>query len=137
WRPVRTELKPYRWNGDDILTGLLQAANLVGMDTVPMRLIQPRHPGLPWGMSNTIHCTVQVLMPGERTRAHHNLGSETRFVIKAKPGAVFVVEGEPFPMEEGDFITTPNWAAHDHYNDSDEPAIWLDGMENRLVSFGA
>ena len=27
WRPARTELKPFRWNGEDILTGLLQAAN--------------------------------------------------------------------------------------------------------------
>ena len=38
-------------------------------------------------------------------------------------------------MEEGDLITTPNWTWHDHFNGSDEPIIWLDGLDVRLVSY--
>src|SRR6266542_1143836 len=72
-------------------------------------------------MSQTLHFSVQTLLPGERTKAHRNLVGETRFVLQAPRGAVFVVDGEPFPMEEGDLITTPNWS-------------WLDGMDTRLVS---
>lgn len=127
--------KPHQWKGADLFEGLARASEVVGMETVAMRLIQPRVPSLP-EMSRTIYCTVQSLLPGERTRGHRNNGSETRFVIKGAPGAEFVIEGEAFPVEEGDFITTPSWAWHDHYNNGTESAIWLDGMESRLVSLG-
>src|SRR5581483_4239049 len=45
-------------------------------------------------------------------------------------------DGESFPMEPGDLVTTPNWSWHDHHNGGDEPCIWLDGMDTRLVSIG-
>jgi gentisate 1,2-dioxygenase len=38
-------------------------------------------------------------------------------------------------MAEGDLITTPNWTWHDHYNGSDKPVVWLDGLDARLVRF--
>ena len=139
WYPDEREqsgLKPYLWKSQDLLPGLMRAGELVDMSSVAMRMIQPRHPDMPWGMSKTIHCTLQCLMPGERTRGHRNVGSETRFVIKGAPGAHFIINGEAFPIEEGDFVTTPTWAWHDHYNAGTEPAVWLDGMENRLVTLG-
>jgi gentisate 1,2-dioxygenase len=41
-------------------------------------------------------------------------------------------------MSEGDLLTTPNWTWHDHFNGGDEPIIWLDGLDIRLVgTFGA
>ena len=33
----------------------------------------------------------------------------------------------------GDLVLTPNWAWHDHANDTDEPMIWLDGLDTPLV----
>ena len=36
-------------------------------------------------------------------------------------------------MGVGDLITTPNWSWHDHYNGGDEPAVWLDGMDARMI----
>ena len=30
-------------------------------------------------------------------------------------------------------MLTPNWAWHDHANDTDEPMIWLDGLDTPLV----
>jgi gentisate 1,2-dioxygenase len=56
-----------------------------------------------------------------------------RFVVKAKEGAYTNVEGERFPMGEGDLILTPNWTWHDHFNGSDEPIIWLDGLDGPLI----
>jgi gentisate 1,2-dioxygenase len=38
-------------------------------------------------------------------------------------------------MEEGDLVTTPNWTWHDHYNGSDEPVVWLDGLDSRFVGY--
>lgn len=128
------EIKPQLWKWDDIHRALMNAAELVPMEMVAMRTIQLRNPSVKVGMSNTLHFSVQCLMPGERTKAHRNLVGETRFVLKAPMGAIFIVDGEPFPMSEGDLITTPNWSWHDHYNGGDEPAIWLDGMDTRLVN---
>ncbi len=43
------------------------------------------------------------------------------------------MEGERFPMQAGDLILTPNWTWHDHFNDSKEPIIWLDGLDGPLL----
>ena len=54
--------------------------------------------------------------------------SAIRFVIRGG-GAQTTVNGEPFPMQPGDLITTPSLSWHDHYNGSDHPIIWLDGAD--------
>jgi len=36
-------------------------------------------------------------------------------------------------MEEGDLILTPNWTWHDHHNESEDPIIWLDGLDGPLI----
>ncbi len=130
------EVKPYLWKWADLYEGISKAAELVPISAVPMRTIQLKNPGLTEGMSRTLHFSVQCLNPGEKTKAHRNLTGETRFVLKASPGAVFIVDGEAFPLEEGDLVTTPNWAWHDHYNGGSGLVIWLDGMDARLVSIG-
>ena len=127
------EIKPYLWKWGDIYPALMSAAELVPMESVAMRTLQPRNPGLVGRMSNTLHFSIQVLMPGERTKAHRNLVSETRFVLQAPKGAVYIVDGEAYEMGVGDLITTPNWSWHDHYNGGDEPAVWLDGMDARMI----
>jgi gentisate 1,2-dioxygenase len=38
-------------------------------------------------------------------------------------------------MRPGDFVLTPNWTWHDHGNDSEEPMVWLDGLDIPLVQF--
>src|SRR5205085_1246715 len=65
--------------------------------------------------------------------AHRHNAAAIRFVVQGVEGAFTVVEGEALPMGDGDLITTPNWTWHDHYNDSDKPVIWLDGLDIRLV----
>src|SRR5579871_1336837 len=127
-------IRAQRWTWADISQGLMGAAELVPMETVAMRTLHLRHPQLADGMTQTLHFSVQCLMPGERTKAHRNLVGETRFVLSAPPGAEFVIDGEAFPMGEGDLVITPNWSYHDHYNGGDAPAIWLDGMDTRMVN---
>ena len=38
-------------------------------------------------------------------------------------------------MRYGDFVITPPGAWHDHGNHTDEPMIWLDGLDIPIVSF--
>ena len=77
-----------------------------------------------------VYMNTQILMPGERTEAHRNLRSETRLVVEAQPGAVFVCEFEAYPMERGDVVISPPWTYHDHWNEGPEPVIFVDGYDN-------
>ena len=43
------------------------------------------------------------------------------------------VDGERTIMAAGDFVVTPTWSWHDHGNESDEPMIWLDGLDIPIV----
>jgi len=132
-----SQIKPYLWKWTDIYSGLLKAGDLVPVG--PSGMTEMRTIGLrdPEGRSvpRTISLSPQILMPGERTRAHRNLKNETRFVIQASPGAIFVAQGEAFPMEEGDLVVSPAGTDHDHYNGGAEPAVWLDGLDMALLNF--
>jgi len=55
-----------------------------------------------------------------------------RFVIQGG-GTFTTVEGESFLMEPGDLILTPGWTWHDHINESEEPILWIDGLDVPLV----
>jgi gentisate 1,2-dioxygenase len=132
-----TQPRPYLWKWADIAAGLAKAGDLVPVG--PSGLTEMRTIGLKnpeqRGVPGTISLSPQILMPGERTRAHHNLKNETRFVIQAPPGAIFVADGEAFPMETGDLVVSPTGSDHDHYNGGAEPAIWLDGLDMALLNF--
>ena len=134
--PTQGEFKPYLWKWKDIHEGLMMANDLVPMEKTGRRTITLKNPGLKVRMTNTIHISVQCVLPGEIATAHRHLAAAMRFVLKGSPKAHTVVEGEKFPMLEGDFITTPNWTWHDHYNSSDEPVYWLDGLDVRLIAIG-
>ncbi len=137
-QPWSQAVRPHLWKGRDILQGLNWAGELITTEEAGRRTIQMRNPGLAAGMTNTVHISVQLVKPGEIAAAHRHTAAAIRFVIKGTPNAYTIVEGERFPMREGDLITTPNWTWHDHFNDSHEPVIWLDGLDVRLVShFGA
>jgi len=71
-------------------------------------------------------------MPGEVARAHRHTMAALRFIIESD-GGYTNVNGEPIPMRPGDLVLTPNWAWHDHANDTQNPMIWLDGLDAPLV----
>ncbi len=114
------------WRWEHIYAGLMQSGSLVSLGAsgmTEMRVVAPV------GHRRPISLGAQILMPGERTRAHRNMKNETRLVHEAPSGAVFVCHGEVFPMERGDLIVSPTWTDHDHYNGGDTPAIWIDGFD--------
>lgn len=126
-------LTPHLWKWADIRQGVMAATELVPIDSGGRRTVNVRHPSFPDRMSNTVHMSVQCVMPGEVATAHRHNPAAIRFIIQGSPQAFTVVEGEPMPMETGDLITTPNWTWHDHRNESDAPVIWLDGLDVRFV----
>jgi len=83
------------------------------------------HPGLPPGAAPTINMGAQVCTPGELGEARRHTQAEFRFIVKGAPGAYAVIEGERFPMETGDLLTTPAWAWYDWANEGQEDVWWL------------
>jgi gentisate 1,2-dioxygenase len=81
--------------------------------------------------SATLTLAFQLLLPGEKAQAHRHNFSAVRFVVQGS-GAYSTAAGEQMIMEPGDLLTQPNWAWHDHNNQTNEPCIWLDGLEARL-----
>jgi 1-hydroxy-2-naphthoate dioxygenase len=127
--------KPYLWKWDDIQEALELAAEHVPMDQTGRRAIVLRNPTVEGGITDTLNVSIQLVKPGEIAKAHRHVASAIRFIIQGSPQACTIVEGERFAMEEGDLVTTPNWTWHDHYNGSDKPVVWLDGLDARLVRF--
>lgn len=130
-----TGYKALGWKWAQMRAGLLKAGDLVGIGPgglTEMRTVRGEGAG-----KTAVYMDAQVLMPGEHTRAHFNMKNETRLVNEAPKGAVFVCDGEAFPMERGDLIISPSWSFHDHFNGGDTPAVWVDGFDTGYSGLGA
>ncbi len=131
--PSHTPEAPYLWKWSQVREGLMKAKDSIGIEMAErraIRLVNPYAPGK--STSRTLQFTFSVVNPGEVASAHRHNMAAIRFVVEGR-GAYTTVEGERFPMKEGDLILTPNWTWHDHFNGSDGPIIWLDGLDGPLV----
>jgi len=136
WRtrvPLHSSEAPYLWKWEPVLDGLLKASETIGIEQAERRAIRLVSPHLPIkSTSHTLQFTFSIVNPGEVARAHRHNMAAIRFVVRGK-GAYTAVDGERFSMEEGDLILTPNWTWHDHHNESEDPIIWLDGLDGPLI----
>jgi gentisate 1,2-dioxygenase len=131
--PLHTSEAPYLWKWESLLDGLLKASETIGIEQAERRAIRLVNPHLPIkSTSHTLQFTFSIVNPGEVARAHRHNMAAIRFVVRGQ-GAYTAVDGEKFPMEEGDLILTPNWTWHDHHNESEDPIIWLDGLDGPLI----
>ncbi|MCL6593680.1 MAG: cupin domain-containing protein [Alicyclobacillus sp.] len=103
------------------------------------RAIYLQNPGLrqrePWGWASTtqtLYAAVQLILPGEAAPSHRHSQSALRFILNGK-GAYTIVQGERVFMEEGDFLTTPQYMWHGHAHTGDEPMIWMDVLDIPLI----
>ena len=85
-------------------------------------------------ITNTLYAGLQLILPGEVAPAHRHTQTALRFIVEGT-GAYTAVEGEKTIMRPGDFVTTPSWTWHDHGNESDQPMVWLDGLDIPIVQF--
>ncbi|GAA0268727.1 cupin domain-containing protein [Halobacterium noricense] len=119
------------WKWDDIQAAIDGIEEDVPIEDLPpgfqRRVAVPIN--APHAISNTIYVGVQTVSPGETAPAHRHASSALRFTIDGHEDMKTVVAGEEFPMHDHDLITTPQWEWHDHVNDSDETAAWLDILD--------
>lgn len=131
--PAHSSEAPHLWKWESLLDGLLKASETIGIEQAERRAIRLVNPHLPLkSTSHTLQATFSIVNPGEVAKAHRHNMAAIRFVVQGR-GAYTVVQGEKFPMSEGDLILTPNWTWHEHHNESEDTIIWLDGLDGPLI----
>lgn len=125
---------PHRWKWDTAYEWLLEAGNLITAEEAERRVLVLENPGLRGRtrITHSLYAGLQLILPGEVAPAHRHSQSAMRFVLHGS-GAYTAVNGEKVFMNVGDFVITPSWTFHDHGNPSDEPMVWLDGLDLPIV----
>jgi gentisate 1,2-dioxygenase len=132
-QPV-TPCQPAIWHYRDVRPSLMQAGGLISAEEATRRVLILENPGLKGqtSITHSLFAGLQLILPGEVAPAHRHTQSALRFIIEGK-GAYTAVDGERTTMLPGDFVITPSWTWHDHGNETQEPMVWLDGLDIPLV----
>lgn len=130
---VFNDLEPDIWKWEDIQEAIDHIEEDVPIADLPpgfqRRVAVPINPSYGNAISSTIYLGIQTVSPGETAPSHRHGANALRFAIDGHEDMKTVVAGEEFPMRDNDLITTPQWEWHDHVNDSDETAAWLDVLD--------
>lgn len=131
----KSKAVPHVWRYAKMRELLLEAGTVVDTEEAERRVLMLMNPGLEGeaAAATKLYAGLQLVLPGEVARAHRHAASALRFVIEGT-GAFTAVDGERLVMHPGDLVFTPNWAWHDHGNPTDEPVIWLDGLDLPLIN---
>ena len=130
----RTPALPAAWSFERIRPLLMEAGALITAAEAERRVLILENPAMP-GMSRvtqTLYAGLQLILPGEVAPAHRHTQNALRFVM-AGEGAFTALDGERAHMHQHDLVLTPGWVWHDHGNETQEPMIWLDGLDIPLV----
>lgn len=132
-RVPKPAMVPLHWKAADIAT-MLRAigANLKLESGGQRRTLRLTNPGLPYGTTTTLWCSIQYILPGEIATAHRHTATALRFIMDGE-GAYTTVDGERYAMRKGDLVLTPSLCWHDHEHHGDEPMVWLDVLDISLV----
>jgi gentisate 1,2-dioxygenase len=135
-REPKSPVLPHLWRYADVRPLLMEAGELITAKEAERRVLILENPGLPGDgrITRSLYAGLQLVLPGEVAPAHRHSQTALRFVIEGE-GAHTAVDGEKTLMRPGDFVITPNWAWHDHGNDSDKPMVWMDGLDIPIVNF--
>ena len=135
---LRVEPKPFGaprlWKWVKIRSALEQAARLVPTNYKgARRAIQLVHPALGTWTSHTLGFAVQLVKAGESVYAHRHTAAAMRFVLQGGEGVYTITNGEKCVMERGDLVIQPNWGWHNHINETEEDAVWIDCLDVGLM----
>ena len=121
--------KAHVWRWNDIMPILQYACEAMPESYTARRALILSNPGLPRGTTHTLLSSIQIVRPGEIAWAHRHTINALRFSIQGGAKTYTVVDGRKLSMEPYDLLLTPGWTWHDHHNESDHDAIWMDGLD--------
>lgn len=115
WTKAYSPLLKYEWEPTyEALVRYAKASDGSPYDGIMMDYVNPATGG---PVMPTIGASMQLLRPGERTKAHRQTGS---FVYQcAKGQGHSVINGQRFDWQERDIFVVPAWMYHEHANGSD------------------
>ena len=112
WSKAYSPLLKYEWAPTyEALSRYAAATDGSAYDGVMMDYVNPKTGG---PVMQTIGATMQMLRPGERTKAHRHTGS---FVYQCCKGhGCSIIAGKRFEWRERDIFCVPSWMWHEHAN---------------------
>ncbi|HYL90562.1 MAG TPA: gentisate 1,2-dioxygenase [Burkholderiales bacterium] len=133
-----TRCKPYLWKYKDVRPYITEAGKLITAREAIRRVLVLENPGMRGEscITQSLYAGLQLILPGEIAPSHRHSQSALRFIVEGS-GAYTAVDGERTTMYPGDFIITPSWTFHDHGNTGNEPVVWMDGLDIRIVELFA
>jgi len=133
-----TPCKPALWKYKDARPYLMEAGKLITAKEAVRRVLILENPGMRGEscITQSLYAGLQLILPGEIAPSHRHSQSALRFIVEGS-GAYTAVDGERTMMAPGDFIITPSWTFHDHGNPGNEPVVWMDGLDIRIVELFA
>ena len=131
----KTKVKPFLWQWSELRRLMYQAGELIPLERGgERRVLALVNPGLGGKLAatQTLWGAVQIVMPGEIAPCHRHTASAIRFIIEGERSYT-TINGDKCLMSRGDLVLTPNWTWHDHGCESDQPIIWMDGLDLPLA----
>lgn len=115
WTKAYSPLLKYEWAPTyEALTRYARVTDGSPYDGIMMDYVNPNTGG---PVMQTIGASMQMLRPGERTKAHRQTGS---FVYQCAKGKGWsIINGQRFDWQERDIFVVPAWMYHEHANASD------------------
>lgn len=115
WSKRYSPLFKYEWEPTyEALQRYASVSDGSPYDGIHMDYMNPLTGG---AVMSTIGASIQMLRPGERTRAHREVGN---FVYQcAKGSGHSIINGQRFDWQERDIFVVPSWMFHEHVNGSD------------------
>lgn len=127
WGGVGLQPQAHRWHGSysplfkyewaptyETLSRYAKVSSGSSYDGVIMDYVNPLTGG---SVMPTIGASMQMLRPGERTKAHRHTGSVIYQVAKGRGSSV--INGKRFHWSERDIFCVPSWMFHEHENGSE------------------
>lgn len=129
-----TPCQPHLWRWEQVWPWLQESGSLISAMEAERRVLVLENPGLrgQTRITHSLYAGLQLILPGELAPSHRHSQSALRFIMHGA-GAYTSVDGERVLMAEGDFVITPSWTFHEHGNTSNEPMVWLDGLDLPIV----
>src|ERR1051325_11679471 len=133
-----TRCKPYLWKYKDVRPHIMESGKLITAKEAIPRVLVLENPGMRGEscIPQILYAGLKLILPGEIAPSHRHSQSALRFIVEGS-GAYTAVDGERTTMLPGDFIITPSWTFHDHGNPGNEPVVWMDGLDIRIVELFA
>ncbi len=114
WTKNYSPLFKYEWAPTyEALVRLSKVSDGSPFDSILMNYVNPANGG---PVMPTINASMQLLLPGEHTKAHRHTGSYLYQVAKGK--GFSIINGQRFDWQERDIFCVPSWMFHEHANAS-------------------